>query len=181
MSLQAHMQRLQSLKSELERDHTDILEAAATTMLRKIKRRITHEGKNSENADMGSYSTTPITVAQKQFVNKGSFKAGGKTGRGKKTMYLPSGYRQLKQIQGLEAGKVNASYSGHTTDSYVVVKTGKRVFLGMNNKTASRKRRYIEEKYGPVYLASKDEYLAYKKEVNNGLKQLTLKKLLGHV
>jgi hypothetical protein len=102
-----------------------------------------------EGAKPGAkYSTKPFYAAKGVFNNKGAFKATGKVeserlkqakadgkntrrnakdkvkedGTPRKTMYLPGGYLELRQIQGLPVDVVNLEYSRRMLSNTTVLK-----------------------------------------------------------
>ena len=89
-------------------------------------------------------------------------------------MYLPQGYKQLRDIQGRPTGKMNFTYSGDLLASYVMQKTAKSVLLGLNSEEQAKKRLGLQKRFGKVFYAQKEEIAEYSKEVTEQAKKLTL-------
>src|SRR5690606_9970780 len=126
----------------------------AGELLATIKNRITRDGKNSSGQQIGHYSTKPMYATAEQFDKKSSFKPGGKaqqktlvfsvSNRKKKkvnvksdfrpysSMYLPGGYKELRNIQGKPVDKVNLLYRGDLVpNGYQMQAVQNAVLLGL--------------------------------------------------
>lgn len=94
----------------------------------EMKSRIFVSGTASDGSSIGQYSTNPITVTKEDFAKKSSFRPGGKRSNKKlnprTSMYVPGGYKELRELQGLEAQFVNTDYSGSLKHSIRVVHEG---------------------------------------------------------
>lgn len=158
-----------------------IVVPAANELLAKIKNRISQDGKNSNDANIGNYSTKEMYASKNQFVKQGSFRPIGKTGKKtKSTMYLPQGYKQLRQIQGRETAHMNYEYSGSLLLSYQSQDTGSAVLLGFTTERSSIIRKALEQKRGLAFYATDKELEDYNKQVEEQSKELTLT-ILGSV
>lgn len=175
MTLDQYNTRLAQLISEsAERATTRIVVPAANELLAKIKNRIIQKGENSTGGKIGNYSTKPGYYSKKQFVKQSAFKPVGKTGkRTKSTMYLQSGYKQLRQIQGRESSQVNLQYSGSTILAYQLQALPKYVVIGFLSKEASKIRQSNENKYGKVFYATNQEMKDYNDQIIAETQKLT--------
>jgi hypothetical protein len=161
---------------------------SAKTLLQSIKKRIFSEGKNSNGQPIGDYSTKPIYVSRKQFANPAAFQPYGKIRRGRivsrkgrlfaeekkhKTMYLPNGYKQLRQIQGKESQFVNLNYRGKTMRAYVMNETNTEVLLGLNTPLAAAIRSKQEERFkASIFAATPEEIQVYQMSVTTRLNRI---------
>jgi len=155
---------------------------SAKELLAAIKKRIFTDGLNSNNSQIGNYSTVPVYATRKQFTKPGAFvpqgetqylatiKRGDKTYQRKakvKTMYLPEGYKQLRDIQGLPTDKVNLKYSGKTQKAYIMEETTEAVLLGLNTYRASGIRSKQERRFNaPIFIGTETELRNYINSVN---------------
>lgn len=176
MTLYEYQRRL----NELARAATDKIYATAVvpaglTLLATIKNRIRRDGKNSNNQDIGKYSTKPIYAAKSQFVKAAAFRAGGKKRKDSKTMYLPAGYKQLRDIQGMTTSVMNYDYSGSTMADYQHQSTGTALLLGLISKRSSDIRRGLEKKRGRAFYATSQEMTSYNEDVVEIVEDLTVK------
>lgn len=120
---------------------TKILEETAAELQNKIKKRIFEDGLDSNgNIIAQSYSTKPITVQKDVFIKPAAFK-------GKKTMKLNYGYKELRYIQGLATSRVNLDYSGKLKNNLRVARSQKSIVIGVNSNDEAIKARILEEKY----------------------------------
>lgn len=160
---------------------------AANELLANVKNRVVRDGKNSDNAQIGNYSTTAIYVEPSQFINKGAFKPQGKNtvgargkkrtvkpnGQQRKTMYLPNGYKELRDIQGRESDKVNLFYRGDLMLSYVQQNEPTYILQGLDKESESKKLEGLQKRFGEGLLKPSQEELAeYQKNVIEGVKQI---------
>lgn len=176
------------LNAASNRQNEVIIVPAAYRLLGNIKNRIMHDGKNSNGGKIGDYSTKPNYYSRDQFVNKGSFKPQGKTSEKKfkngsqhKSMFLTYGYRQLRNIQGMESSFKNYTYSGSFMNSYELSAQEEAVLLGLTKGKSAKIRQGLERKDGDVLHATNDELEAYNIEVQKSLKLFTLSNLSGNV
>jgi hypothetical protein len=118
---------LQKLRERIKAaTDTRLLAPVITNLQQAMDKRIFETGLNSKAQKLGAYSTKPMYVTQKQFANTPAFRATGKVNtegtfknkRARRSMYLPQGYKQLRQVQGMPADKVNLTYSGSLRKSF---------------------------------------------------------------
>lgn len=170
----------------------DVILVPALELLAAIRLRISAEGKNSADGNIGSYSTKPIYVEPKVFI-KGGFKAGRKADKEavfygqkqvkksvNKTMYLPEGYKELRDIQGLRTDIMNFKYSGDLLQSYQAQKFSQYVVLGLTEEKSVLKRGGLERRFGPVFYATDQEKERYIKKVNFLLARITRNTIAGY-
>ncbi len=118
-----------------------VLEETAAELERKVRKRIFTDGLDANGNTIGqSYSTRPSVVKKDVFVKQAAFK-------GKKTMKLEYGYKELREIQGLETDKVNLDYSGDLKKSLRVERSEKGVVIGVTEKHNLEKVQKLEKKY----------------------------------
>jgi len=166
MTLSQHERSLRGLVAAINSEALaeTVLVPSADRLLARIKKRV-KDGKNSNDGNIGKYSTKPITVSSKQFV-AGGFTPTSKTkGRKSNSMYLPQGYKQLRQVQGLKSDSVNVEYSGALISNLKVKRIAKSVFIALFTKKQIAKRRFLEAKYGSIFTASRSEFQDHKKDV----------------
>lgn len=113
------------------------------------------KGEASDGGKIGAYSTTPIYAGSKQYVNKGALKPKGKYGDTKhkngkpyKTAYLPSGYKELKQVQGKQNSFVNLDYSNSLFKAVQLYKDGDSTVIAIASEKESKKFRGNEKHFG---------------------------------
>lgn len=140
---------------------------AANELLAETKNRIQLDGKKADGTNIGQYSTKPAYYSREQFVKKTAFKPQGKTGKKtEKTMYLPAGYKQLRDIQGRHTDKVNENYSGQTLLDYQLEQQNKSIVLGFVSERSSRIRKGQDKKFGgDIWHSSAEELANYEKNV----------------
>lgn len=155
-------------------------------LLGTIKNRIILEGKNSAGQSTGHYSTTPAYFDRGAFIQQGKFKAVGKTGKTKKkdgtphkSMYLPQGYKELRQIQGRESSFKNNEYTGSLMASYQmqVKPEAKTNVLGFTLEKSAAIRRGLEAKQGQTFSATKEEMEHHNKRILDATVEITKKYL----
>lgn len=181
MTLEQYQSRLQQVATQVANRITDAaIIPAGSTLLARIKNRIINEGKGSAGNKIGSYSTKPAYFTRSKFVKKAAFKPQGKTGKGakkngqaRKSMYLPNGYAQLRQIQGRQSSFVNLEYSGDTMLALQMTRNGNTVQIGFTRQKASVVRKALEQRYGPVYAGTQAELREYSNEVSTVAANLT--------
>lgn len=118
-----------------------ILNETAAELEKKVRKRIFTEGLDSgENKITQSYSTKPAIVKQDVFIKPSAFK-------GKKAMRLEHGYKELREIQGLETQIVNLDYSGDLKQDLKVTRSEKSIVIGITEQHNVVKVQNLEEKY----------------------------------
>lgn len=145
---------------------------------RMLIKRLFDEGEGAQGK-LGKYSTDAAYFTKEQFKNKGAFKAQGKSesrlGQKRKTttvfdittkkrksiaiksnntertsMYLPNGYKELKQIQGYESSFVNLTYSSDLRNDFstgMMIK-GDKVIAVVKRGINADKTKWLSDKYG---------------------------------
>lgn len=174
MSLDEYHTRLNMLTDTLSRSVVQsVIIPSANELLAEIKNRIVLDGKDSNEGKIGSYSTKPAYYTREQFDRRSSFTAKGKTnsgnfknGKQRKSMYIETGYKGLRDKQGKPSSTMILNYSGSTMVAYQQGATDNEVVQGMTTEKASEIRKGHEEKRGkPIYRASKRELEQYNKRV----------------
>ncbi|MDB5283614.1 MAG: hypothetical protein JWO06_2689 [Bacteroidota bacterium] len=140
----------------------------AQTIHKQQVKRIFDEGKKA-GGNIGQYSSTPLYAVKTEF--KTGFQPKGKSGallfkNGKphKSMYLREGYKELKQVQGLESGFVNLTLSAQLKNDFAnsLSITGDEVISGVSQPNTG-KAEGLEKKYGDdLFTLSDDEKEAFK-------------------
>lgn len=176
MNIQEYNKVLKNMPGKVQqRVMEGVIIPAANVMLASIINRNVRDGKNTDGSKRPGYSTRPGYYSPKQFVKKSAFKPQGKNGskKGAKTMYLPAGYKQLREIQGRKTEVVNAEYTGDTMLAFTLGKENETTaVIGFNREKASRVRKSLEKRYGSMFKPSQQEVANYKKEVTEQSKQL---------
>lgn len=111
------------------------LEEAARLTHNQVGQRIFLRGIAADESRIGKYSTKPLLVSKKAFVNKSAFKQSVRVSKNGKTrpmyvkfpnnkkvtpvMVLPGGYAQLRNIQGMQSSTVDLTYSGKTKRMFI--------------------------------------------------------------
>ena len=80
-------------------------------------RRLFIDGQKSDGSPLGSYSTTPLYVSDRNLPTSGNHK--GKTGKTTKSSYYAGGYAELRAQQGRESGFVNLRFSNELQADYL--------------------------------------------------------------
>lgn len=134
-------------------------------MVEGIKDRVFGSGATTDGQLMEAYSTSPNSFERSDFDNKSAFTAG----RGK-SMYLPQGYRQLREIQGKEVSFINLDYTGKMKNDLKAQSAGNTVKILFSTRRSTGLRATHERRFGPVFSASDRERdaltLAVVKQVN---------------
>lgn len=89
-------------------------------------------------------------------------------------MYLPEGYKELRDIQGLRTDITNMSYSGKMLSDYVQVREGDTVLLGINDKLSADKYLGNTARRGYFLQASAKEIEDYIKQTTFAITRLTV-------
>jgi hypothetical protein len=157
------------------RAYQEVIVPEANELLAETKNRIAIDGKKADGSKIGNYSTKGAYYSREQFVKKGKFKPVGKTGKQtKSTMYLPSGYKQLRDIQGRSTDKVNENYSGQTLLDYDLEPRDKSIVLGFVSERSSKIRKGQDKRFGgDIWHSSKEELDNYQKNVTEQTEIIT--------
>lgn len=200
MNLEEYNRNLATLASQTgERLTERVIIVGATTMLAAMQNRIFRDGLDSSGNKIGTYSTKPIYVQKKQFIQKAAFKPVGKGGQGanikvrytdltsrkaktkiikqdgtdRTSMYLKKGYEELRDIQGRPIAEVNLFMKGDMRLAYTLQANDKEVLMGFNNELQSKKRKGLEKHFkkntGTIFPATEDEKKLYSNTVKNEL------------
>lgn len=163
-------QYLQNIADKLDAQAVDVAVVQSMQELQgDFLQRVFVQGLDSNNSELGTYSEKPNYYSKEQFVRKSSFKAQGKNGdtafkvvtRPRKTMYLPQGYKQLREVQARPTDKVNLDYSGSLKNAYRVFKFGSSVVFGQNDAVEHKKIEGLTEKYGDFQTLTDEEKKRY--------------------
>lgn len=97
----------------------------------------------------------------------------------RKTMYLPNGYRQLRDIQGMQVQFVNMHYSGRMVKDYIMQKEGQHVVLGINTERSAKIYDGLSGRFGKFFTATSEEQQSYIGRTNYLLERLTRNTITG--
>jgi hypothetical protein len=186
LSIHEYHARLKELAAAAKQKAAQtIIIPAANKLLANKRNTIQVEGEKTDGSQIGQYSTKPMYAIKEQFVKMSSFKPQGKAGKPKKgakvpkSMYLPQGYKELRQVQGRPTDKINETYSGDTMAAYQLEATPNGAKIGFINERASKIRNGQEARFGKIFYAQKEELELYNKDVTEAAKEFTLKFLKG--
>jgi len=90
----------------------------------------------------------------------------------RKGMYLPGGYKELREIQSLEVGYMNLSYSGVMMKDYQMLQAGRATLLGMVTSQSANKYIGLTRRLGEFFQPSEQEKEEYFKAVGFRLERL---------
>lgn len=172
MDLREYMQKLNNYSRELpERVQEFALEKAGGALVRKMKDRIFNQGFDKFFKILAEgYSTVPIYVTKEQFVKRSNFRPKGKNENGKtkangtdiKSMYLQHGYKELKEIQGLQASRINLVYRGDLKRAFSSQVESNVLYIGFTNTKEAEKADWLTKKYQTdIFHAADEELLEY--------------------
>lgn len=137
---------------------------AINDILGSMLRRIFYEGKRTDGASIGQYSTKKTLVGAKSFRNKGaadSFFSGDDLEwvryKGRSLAVLDGGYKALRERQGLEGNFVNLEYSGKLKDSIDIGTFDGKPVIGFTAAKSVLISQGLENKYGQIFYPSKEE------------------------
>lgn len=183
MTVKEYLDNLNKMYTLVGGDLVDLtILPSATKMLREIKRRVVQDGANSYMQPLGNYSTKPFSVTKDKFVNKGAFaptdttkqtvsyKVKGKTRKRKvekKTMYLRNGYKELREIQNLQAAFIDLKYSGKMIRSFQLAKGENAVLMGITTDRSAKVYRSLVNRFGQFYQPSENEKKIYMQQVSS--------------
>lgn len=154
---------------------SDVIVPNGELMLSNVKHRIQKQGKNSADSNIGNYSTKPAYFGASAFVNAGAFQPRGKrapapTKNMGKSMYLPHGYKEFRDIQGFETAYVNETLSGATMNAYQSEVNQETMLLGFTTDKSSKIRRGQEKHWkAPIFSPSVREVTTYDDAVSAGM------------
>lgn len=159
---------VESLKERIKTEIQDrILFAAGFALKAEMIDRIFNRGENSAGEKIGDYSTRPGYFSEDKFIRKSAFKKQGKkatgdhaNGKARRTMYLPGGYKELRDIQGRKTDFVNLKYSGSLEKSINVLRHEKDVVIAITDGDESNKRHGMEKHFGEAIFPPSEADLA---------------------
>ncbi len=171
MDIQDYINKVNNLKNVLpNRLHESVYPEIAETTTKSLKNRIFTKGLDSDESKIGDYSEKPMNATKEQFVKKAAFTSTSKSG---KTMKLKSGYKELKQVQGLKNESVNLVYSGDLRKSIQSNVDADGFVIGFTDKENADKAQKLEDKYGKaIFKLSDNEVLKMKQRVVTALKKI---------
>lgn len=167
MTLEEYQSKLSELVDlAAVKAYEEVIVPAANELLAETKNRIQLDGTKADGTRIGSYSTREAYYTRSQFIKQSAFKPIGKTGKQtKETMYLPAGYKQLREIQGRPTDKVNENYSGQTLIDYQLEQRNTSIVLGFVSERSSKIRKGQEKKFGDIWHSSAEELANYEANV----------------
>lgn len=165
--------KMEHMAAELDDKMPDVIATSIMVELEaQHKQRIFGEGRKSDGSKIGEYSKKPTYYSKEVFIRKAAFKAKGKKDRGnfkngneRKTMYLPGGYTELRDIQGRQTEFVDQKYSGSQERSIGIVKLGTAVLYGMRDLIESKKLEGNIKRFGDFISLSPAEKEFLKTEI----------------
>ena len=172
MDLREYLEKIERYAHELPQRVQEIaLDKAGAALVRKMKDRIFNQGLDKFFKILAEgYSTTPMYVTKDQFVKRSTFRPQGKNESGKrkgdgserKSMYLPHGYKELKEIQGLQASRVNLLYRGDLKRAFSSDVEGGILYIGFTSAKEAEKAAGLAAKYNTdIFHAADEELLEY--------------------
>lgn len=132
----------------------------AFSVLPEMVERVVDRGEDSNDSDIGVYSTDPIYVSGEASVKpkkplKGKYGAiKFKDGSPHKSKYYPDGYSGYKKDTGRSIGKVNLSLTRQMMNELTVIQIEKGYGLGWDNSELIQRFRGFEKKYKKKILSS---------------------------
>lgn len=96
-----------------------------------------------------------------------------KDGTLRKTMYLPQGYKQLREIQALRTDTIDLQYRKDLIKSFQIGREGQAYLIGFTEIRESQKRLQLENRFGPIFYATDKEKKTYLDAVGFTLTRLT--------
>lgn len=129
---------------------------AMTELEAEWKDRVFGRGENADGQPIGQYSTKPAYYTRAAFIRTAAFKPQGKNGGGRtfvngkdrKSMYLPGGYSELRDIQGRTTEVVNLKYGGSLERAFRVFKFGNQALFENADAAESLKVAGNEDRFG---------------------------------
>lgn len=156
MTAEEYQRTLQQNLNRLK--NADWLLSLVNNLHSAMLKRIFVDGIAGSGGKIGNYSFKPLYAPQRVFTKPGSFLPQGKNsalqlfknGKLRKTMYLQQGYRQLRQIQGLDAGTVTLTYTGSLQQDFSTGLSveGGSIILKLNSAVNQDKLTWLKKKYG---------------------------------
>lgn len=166
MAFEQLSERLNEIAKKLDEAVPEVaLVQSFTELQADFLQRVFVDGDNSSGSKIGDYSTKPEYFTKSQFVKTAAFKAIGKNGetkfktvtRPRKSMYLNSGYKEFRDIQGRPTNTVNLDLSGSLKRAYRVFKFGDSVLFGQNDTEEHKKIEGLTERFGEWQSLTQEE------------------------
>lgn len=193
MTLEELGPRLQEIRDKLVKEAQErVLIAAATAMKAEMQDRIFNRGEDINGGKIGNYSEKASYFTKDQFVRKSAFKPQGQNGfkgervvydkkskTGKvvkkvpKSMYLPDGYKEFRDIQGRKTDTKNYKLTGSLEKSIQVVKKGNEILIAITDGDESKKRHWLEAQDDKqVFKGSKSDFKVFTQAVSDEVEYL---------
>lgn len=168
MSFEKTVNKLAGLDAFMRREAKLITGEVIGTYFGEYVSRIFNEGKASDKTPIGQYSTKPMLVGAKSFMNKtkanaffSSEKAKNKKNKGdsgwrtikteqgfERLKLIEGGYKEFRALNGLQTSEVDLTFRG---DLFRSVKLDvKRFAIGFNSILQKAKADYLEERFKKV-------------------------------
>lgn len=138
---------------------------ATNDILGSMLRRIFNEGKRTDGANIGSYSTKNTFVGAKSFRNKSAADSFFSSAddlqwvkyKGRSLAVLPGGYKRLREVQGLPSGFVNFEYSGALKQALDIGTANGEAAIGLTTAKSVDIVRGLEKKFGKTFSPQQEE------------------------
>jgi hypothetical protein len=162
------IERLEILRQVIAAPETAerLSQVAAFAVIAEYKNRIFVEGRATDGAQIGQFSTYGGGYSTEPFYQNptkltGVSSAGvtpqGKTGQSRfkngnphKTRYLPQGYKELRELTGRQSGYVDLNFSGALERSIKVVQDGARAVIRYTSDFEAEKMTGNEDRFGQL-------------------------------
>ena len=193
MSFNEVSERLVDLSAQLDTKMPDVLAVAVMGELMAMhKKRIFDDGLNTKGESLGEYSTEEAYFSKDEFVRKAAFKPQGKDPKKqlkttlfdigtkkkrtvqikknfteRKTMFLPKGYSEFRDIQGRKTDHINFKLSGSLEAGINVVKNENSALYGTTSAFESKKFEGLEERFDGVFGLTQGEQQFLKDEITD--------------
>lgn len=138
----------------------------AALLRAEIQNRIGNQGTDSSGVKLRAYSTTPMYVTKKMFIQPSAFSPQ----KGRTTMYLKNGYKELREIQGRRTDITNLHYSLAMFKDFQVGFDTEAAYIGFTDDEQIEKRKALEGEdfYNtPIFTATSGEMANYIKYVTD--------------
>ena len=155
------IERLEILRQVIAAPETAerLSQVAAFAVIAEYKNRIFVEGRATDGAGIGQYSTVPFYQNPTKLtgVSSAGVTPQGKTGQSRfkngnphKTRYLPQGYKELRELTGRQSGYVDLNFSGALERSIKVVQDAARAVIRYTSDFEAEKMTGNEERFGQL-------------------------------
>ena len=184
MSFEPLIERLNEIAAELDKQVPDVaLVQSFNELQADFLQRVFVDGEDSDNKKLGNYSTKESYYSRSKFIQQAKFKPQGKGGqtefktvtRPRKTMYIETGYKGLRDLQGRPVDKVNLDYTGSLKRAYRVFKFGNSVLFGQNDEMEHKKIKGLTDKYGEFQELTEQESQTLKNSIGENVKLIIAK------